>query len=153
MRPRSRRSGLVHLVVAAAGCALLASCTAGVEVAAARTDVNAAGPAEDIAAQSTMQSALVAAKTAYLEAGSYAGVTADSLGQIEPALTFVTGPSTGPNMVSVAPSATTWSEAVLSTTGTCFYAVDGPSGGTLTGSAKAPCSAAAAAQYAIAPLS
>lgn len=150
MSPPLRPSVLVRLSVAAAGCALLASCGIGVETSAAQSDINATAPADDLTAQSTLQNALVAARTEYMDSGSYAGVTADSLRQVEPSYTYVTGPSTGPNVVSVAASATEWSEAVLSTTGTCFYAVD-ESTGALTGSAKAPCSAAEAAQFATSP--
>ena len=52
------------------------------------------------AAQSSLRNTLVAAKVAYTDDSDFSGVTGTSLDAIEPALTYVTTDSTGPNEVS-----------------------------------------------------
>ena len=87
--------------------------------------------AQNRAAQSSLRNALVAAKTAYTDDGSYVGATTTGLAAIEPSLAYVAGGSTsaGPNSVSVAIDTTgttndTWSAASISDSGTCYYITD-----------------------------
>jgi len=135
------------VLAGAAALLSLTACGLGVEAAGAKQDVGAIDPAADTQAQSNLQTAIVAAKTAASEGGSFAGVTVTIMQQNEPSLSYVTGASTGPDMVSVMPNGSSWNAAVMSTSGTCFYAVV-----TLatvqTGSAKGACAAADAASHA-----
>ena len=52
------------------------------------------------AAQSSIRNALIAAKTSYTDIDSYGNVSVNTLNSVEPSLTYVTGTSTGPNIVS-----------------------------------------------------
>jgi len=102
------------------------------------TFLGARNRAQDRAAQSSLRNSLVAAKTIYTDASTYATAGATALAAVEPSLTFVaTGTaSTGSTTVSVNPvSATTWVAAALSASGTCFYIKDVATGpGTRFGS-------------------
>jgi hypothetical protein len=101
---------------------LLLAKRGGEEVADAQvTVVQAVDPAKDAQAQSDVRNAIVAAKTAYIDAGSYDGVTPQSVGTYEPALTFTSGASTGPGVVSLAATGQDLGVAVLSESGTCFW--------------------------------
>jgi len=106
--------------------------------------------AQNRAAQSSLRNALVAAKTAYTDNDDYSTATDLDLGLIEPSLTYVAGPSTGPNVISVLVSDITgpplqadqvWSAASLSDSGTCYWikdvAVGVPGAGTFFGSGAA----------------
>ena len=137
----------ITLVAGTAALLSLTACGMGVEAQSDQQAVNAINPAADAQAQSNLQTAIVAAQTAASSSGSFAGVSVAVMQQNEPSLNYVTGPSMGPNTVSVLPGGQTWSAAVRSTSGTCFYAVVSISG-TATGSAKAPCEAANAAAHA-----
>jgi hypothetical protein len=78
----------------------------------------------DRTAQATLRNALVAAKTHYVDAGSYADATPDTLVQIEPSLTYgdADAASSGPEDVSVYSGAKTkWAATALSESGACFY--------------------------------
>jgi type IV pilus assembly protein PilA len=115
--------------------------------------------AQNRAAQSSLRNALVAAKTAYTDDGSYVnavkGNVNTGLTSIEPSLTYLDpadGDSGGPNEVSVDPSGANdiiWSAAALSDSGTCFYIKDNSTGpGTTYGenaAGAANCTAADAA--------
>lgn len=83
--------------------------------------------AQNRAAQSSLRNTIVAAKTVYTDAGSYAGATNTALAAIEPSLTFnaANAASTGPTNVSVeSPSADVFVAASLSASGTCFFVRD-----------------------------
>ena len=56
--------------------------------------------AEARAAQASVRNALVAAKTSYTDVDSYHNVSTGTLQSIEPSLSYVTGQSTAPNVVS-----------------------------------------------------
>ena len=112
--------------------------------------------AQNKSAQSSLRNSLVAAKTAYSDAGTFSGVTNLTLSSIEPAITFTTGgASTGPNDVhmgfdaAVPPTIfTAWAK---SDGGNCYYIQEnvGASGtkyGTVTGS-PAVCDNAVAPTY------
>jgi type IV pilus assembly protein PilA len=114
------------------------------------TFLGARGRAQDRAAQSSLRNALVAAKTMYTDASSYAtadDASATGLPTVEPSLTYVNGTtaSTGPTEVSVLAGDQEWSAASLSESGTCFWIYDvatGPGtsfddGATCTGTAAA----------------
>lgn len=125
------------------------------------TFLGAQNKAKDRSAQSSARNALTNAKTLYADTGSYISYAADgvtvvapevALTAIEPALTFVatTALSTGPKMVSVLATDTSWYAAVLSATGTCYYLRDSLAPATNPGTmyatgAKADCTATKAA--------
>ena len=104
--------------------------------------------AQNRAAQSSLRNTLVAAKTAYTDDSDFSGVSTTSLDAIEPALTYLTGQSTGPNVVSwdvddvVAGDSQEFSVAAFSESGECFYLFEvgtGAGAGTFYGSdATAP---------------
>src|SRR5256885_8541803 len=122
---------------------LLPACGLGQEAAGAQNDINAIGPAQDVQAQNNLQLAIVAARTAFTDSVSFAGANAAKLAQVEPSLQYTSGPSTAPSMISVMPEdANHWAAAVLSASGTCFYAVVDSAGTSLTGSGKSACDAA-----------
>jgi len=140
--------GRTLAILAVAAALALPACGLGTEASGAQNDINAIDPAADIQAQNNLNLAVVAARTAFIDSTSYAGVTAQKLAQVEPSLQFVPGASSGPSVVSVMPQGPDkWSAAVLSTSGTCFYGVIDGAGATLKGSAKAACDAADAASH------
>jgi Na+-transporting methylmalonyl-CoA/oxaloacetate decarboxylase gamma subunit len=97
--------------------------------AAARSETSAvaeAAAADDTQARSNLQTAQQTASMLYAEGGpdgmpSYLAADAAAMVKAEPSLQYVTGSSTGPNVVSVAATSTDWGAAVLSASGTCFY--------------------------------
>ncbi len=82
--------------------------------------------AQDRQAQSALRNALSGAKVIRTDKDSYAEANATGMRVVEPALSFVDSPaaSTGPNQVSVSASATAWSAAALSRSGTCWLIED-----------------------------
>jgi hypothetical protein len=85
-----------------------------------------AGVADDAQARSNLQTAQETASMLYAQGGpdgmpTYLAADAAAMVQAEPSLQYVTGASTGPNVVSVAATATDWGAAVQSASGTCFY--------------------------------
>jgi type IV pilus assembly protein PilA len=94
--------------------------------------------AQNRAAQSDLRNALVAAKTKYTDASTYATADAAGLATVEPSLTYgdgVTTVTSSPVVISVLASAVTWSAARMSASGTCYWIKDVASGpGTLYGS-------------------
>jgi type IV pilus assembly protein PilA len=112
--------------------------------------------AQNRAAQSSLRNALTAAKTIYTDAQSYATVDATTMAAVEPSLTYAATAatdSTGQNNVSVRGTATEFSAAALSASGTCYWIRENVSTGTTYGSgASTDCSgndaaAAAAARW------
>jgi hypothetical protein len=143
--------GVVALVVAlvlAGGYAVFAVLRDGGEVAsqAAQDAVGQIDVARDAEAQVTLTRVAVAAQTvmAQSETGSPADVTAEVLGQTEPAFTYTTEASSGPEVVSVAAGADGWSAAVRSASGSCLWLRIDPSG-TQTFGSGSPCTGTAAA--------
>jgi type IV pilus assembly protein PilA len=89
--------------------------------------------AQNRAAQSDLRNALVAAKTMYTDASTYAGATAALLPNVEPSLSYVTAASTvAAPKVSVMnpPTATKWAAARMSASGTCYGIQDTSTAGT-----------------------
>jgi hypothetical protein len=83
--------------------------------------VTAADVASDRAAQSSVRNAAAAVRTAYAEAGSYAGLTPETIGRIEPSLSFTDGISATDTNISVAFLDQEAGVAAQSATGTCFW--------------------------------
>jgi type IV pilus assembly protein PilA len=116
--------------------------------------------AQNRAAQSSLRNALVAAKTSLTDNGTYAGATSAPTGlpSIEGSLNYnaSTIASSGPTVISVGPytvamSNDSWSAAVLSASGTCWWIDDvsssGGSGASAAGThfgTGSPCTATAA---------
>jgi hypothetical protein len=135
-----RRATLAVTVLSA--LLVVPACGLGQEAAGAQNDINAMDPAQDAQARNNLQLAIVAARTAFTDSVSFAGVNAATLAQVEPSLQYTSGVSTGPSVVSVMPEdANHWAVAVLSASGTCFYAVVDGAGTSLTGSGKSACDA------------
>jgi hypothetical protein len=116
----------------------------GHEVAAAQvTAVQQIDHSQDILAQTSLTSALAAAKTLYIDANTYDGIGPAQLAALEPALTYTDGPSPNPNTISVATQDSTAGLAAMSPSGTCFYIRDDGAGGITYGSGT-ECTGAAA---------
>jgi hypothetical protein len=88
------------------------------------TFIGARERANDRAAQSSARIALIGAKTIYTDSHSYEAATPEQLGSLEPSLTFTTAPSGAFTHVSVRGTSDTFAVAVLSTSGTCWVAVE-----------------------------
>jgi hypothetical protein len=96
--------------------------TPGVEAPAPVFGGTAAPAADgDRLAQSTARNALAAVLTAYTDHATFSDVTPRELGLIEPSLSFTSGPSTGPFLVSVVTTPSAAGIAVRSELGTCFW--------------------------------
>jgi len=78
--------------------------------------------AQDVQAQSTGEQAIQSVQGVYADTSSFAQVTPQALKAFEPTYTYTSGPSTGPNSVSVASTAGDVGIAVLSPSGHCLYA-------------------------------
>jgi hypothetical protein len=95
------------------------------------------GLAEDLQAQQSLQTTLTTASDLAAGAGGYSGVTPALLSESNPSTTYVSGPSTNADTVSVATSTGTdgsgsMTLAAWSTSGDCWLIWKG-SGGTLFG--------------------
>jgi hypothetical protein len=107
----------------------------GHEVAHAQaTVVQQVDHSQDAAAQTTLQGAMAAAKTIFLDDTSYAGMNPAALAEVEPSLTYTDGPSPALPTISVASTPTAVGLAVMSASGTCFYMKDDAAAGTTYGS-------------------
>jgi type IV pilus assembly protein PilA len=95
--------------------------------------------AQNRAAQSSLRNALTAAKTIYTDTQSYTGATVAAMGGVEPSLTYVANnvDSANQNQVSVKGTATDFSAAALSASGTCYWINEDVSTGTTYGSGTA----------------
>jgi hypothetical protein len=98
--------------------------------------------AHDAAAQGTMGRAVVVALSLHAESGSFTTDLA-TLSAYDPGLRFTSGPSKGPKTISYAVDATRFGAAVLSESGTCWWARIDASGVTTYGSGS-PCTGTAA---------
>lgn len=85
------------------------------------TTVGQIDRSQDVQAQVAARTAESAAAVAYSESGSFADAGPAQLSALDPSVTYTQGPSTGPTVVSVAATASTWAAAVLSPSGTCFW--------------------------------
>jgi hypothetical protein len=125
----------------------------GHEVARAQaTVVQQVDHSQDAAAQTTLQGAMAAAKTIFLDGSSYQGANPAAFAEVEPSLTYTDGPSAALGTVSVASTPTTVGLSVMSASGTCFYMKDDATAGTTYGSGltctgQAALSGAAAASW------
>jgi len=79
---------------------------------------------QDVLAQTSLTSALAAAKTLYMDNGSYDGTGPADLAGVEPSFTYTDGPSPNPQTVSVAMQGSVAGLASMSPSGTCFYLRD-----------------------------
>jgi hypothetical protein len=80
------------------------------------------GAAQDVQAQTTGEQAIQSVEGLYSETGSFAQITPEALKRYEPTYSYTAGPSSGPNTVSVASTASEVGIAVQSTSGHCLYA-------------------------------
>ena len=88
---------------------------------AASGEASEIAAAQDIQAQTTGAQA-VRSVEGLAVTGSFAQITPQALKQYEPTYSYTAGPSTGPNSVSVASTASDVGIAVLSPSGRCLYA-------------------------------
>jgi hypothetical protein len=79
-------------------------------------------PEIDVPARSAAQTALDAAAAALARDGSLAAAGTTELSSLGTGLIFVDGPSTAPQVVSLAGEGNMWAAAVMGASGTCFYA-------------------------------
>ena len=79
---------------------------------------------QDVQAQTSLTSALAAAKTLYMDNGSYNDAGPADLAGVEPSFTYTDGPSPNPQTVSVAMQGSVAGLASMSPSGTCFYLRD-----------------------------
>jgi type IV pilus assembly protein PilA len=90
--------------------------------------------ANDRAAQTGLRHALTNAKSIYPDTDSFLNATPTGLHQVETSLTFATGVSTGPKVISVDNTATRFVAAAKSQTGLCYVIGDAANGaGTVFG--------------------
>jgi type IV pilus assembly protein PilA len=99
------------------------------------TFLGARARAQDRAAESDLRNALVAAKTMYTDASTYASATSLATGLItvEPSLKYDaagTAEAVGSTNVSVSAAANIWAAARMSASGTCFGITDIATGAT-----------------------
>jgi type IV pilus assembly protein PilA len=89
------------------------------------TFISARARAENRAAQSNLRHALIAAKVIYTDRASFASAdeSASGLISVEPALTYVAhgSSSSKPKVISVYATDSTWSAAVHSGSGNCYW--------------------------------
>jgi hypothetical protein len=86
----------------------------------ARPSAVTPGLTTDDVARGHAQIALVAAEK-IVRTGTFADVSTARLAAARLGFTFVQGPSTEPQMISVASSRTAWAAAVMSDSSTCYY--------------------------------
>lgn len=81
--------------------------------------------AQDRATQSNLRNALTAGKVIYADDGDYTGLTAATIANVEPALTFQTAASAAQGSVSLdTPNTSEVIYAALSDSGECWYLRD-----------------------------
>jgi hypothetical protein len=139
-------------LIVAAGAAfvvLRSASVAGDRLAAIRSEtVVAIDRANDAAARATLGRAIVVARTAWAEAGSFP-TDPTALMAFDPSVRFTAGASTGPDLVATSTDASTFAAAVRSRSGACWWVkLDAAgvttygSGGTCTGQAAEAADAA-----------
>jgi len=110
--------------------------------------------AQNRAAQSSLRNALTAAKTIYTDSQTYTTVTPATMLAVEPSLTYAADAvtdSTGQNNIGVLGTATTFSAAALSASGTCYWIKENTAAGTTYGSGTAATCSGTDANAAAAP--
>jgi hypothetical protein len=100
------------------------------------------GRGQDTAAQTTVERAVVVARTLYAEQGAFASDPA-TLSAFEPSIDFTSGSSTGPTSVAYQAETSAFGVAVLSESGACWWGKVEESGTTSYGNG-APCTGRAA---------
>ncbi|MEX0651552.1 MAG: prepilin-type N-terminal cleavage/methylation domain-containing protein [Actinomycetota bacterium] len=103
--------------------------------------------AQNRAAQSDLRNALVATKTLYTDASTYAGATATGMAVVAPELTFSATASTTTNLhvsTMTTPTALLWGAARMSASGTCYGLRETSANGTYLISALGTCTGDAA---------
>lgn len=114
-----------------------------------RSDVTIAGvdgaadPSADAEAVKATGMALIAARAAFAEHGSFLDAGPAQLSAFRPGYTFVDGPSTTLRIVSVASTAGTWAAAVQDPGGTCHW-IRATSAGDISRGTGSECTGAAA---------
>jgi hypothetical protein len=93
-------------------------------------------------AEEAARIALAAAKAAYVQGGTFLAADPARLSALQPGYTFVDGPSTMPEVVSVAADRHAWAAAVLGPSGTCFW-IRAERDGTVETGTSSVCTAAA----------
>jgi hypothetical protein len=89
---------------------------------AANGQMQEIGAAQDVQAQMTGQQTIQSVQGLYAQSASFNSITPQALKAFEPTYSYTNGPSTDPNTVSVASTASDVGLAVLSTSGRCLYA-------------------------------
>ncbi len=97
----------------------------------------------DSGAEEAIGLALAAAEVAFSKHGSFLDATPARLTSLQPGYIFVDGPSTTPEIVSVAATADTWAAAVQGYGGACFW-VRAATSGDVTHGIGSECTGAAA---------
>jgi hypothetical protein len=135
--------GIVAVVAIAGVMALMHN--GGEQVAAnERSAVSQIGAANDVDAKMTAEETASAVQQLYAEQGSFNGIGPAALKRFEPTFSYTSGASTGPNVVSVQPSADGVGLAVRSASGTCFFDLVKASGATTGQGSGDRCVASAA---------
>ena len=115
-----------------------------------RSDVTIAGvdgaadASTDAEAVKAAGMALIAARAASAEHGSFLDAGPAQLSALQPRYAFVDGPSTTPTIVSVASTADTWAAAVQDTGGTTCHWIRATSAGDISRGIGTECTGAAA---------
>jgi hypothetical protein len=112
------------------------------EAAAGQID-GPTGSLTEADAEEATEVALSAAKIAFTEHRSFLDAGPSQLGVLEPAYTFVDGPSTTPEIVSVAATTDTWAAAVQGPGGTCYW-IRATRSGDVTQGLRSDCTGSAA---------
>jgi hypothetical protein len=99
-------------------------------------------PGTDDEAREATRVALAAARAAAAEGGSFLAADPVTLSTLQPGYTFVDGPSTMPEIVSVEGNRRAWAAAVLGPTGTCFW-IRAEAGGPVVSGTSSVCTGAA----------
>jgi hypothetical protein len=123
-------TGLVVLVVGAfanwvisserASFARVKTADGSIAHSSARSPVVAPGPTTDDVAREHAQIALAAAEH-IVQRGTFADASPAALAVAHLGFTFVEGPSTEPEVISLASSRTAWAAAVMADSSTCYY--------------------------------
>jgi hypothetical protein len=120
---RIRGAILIAVAVLIVGALLMFLGDAGQEIGSDnQTTVEQVDAAANMQAELTANQSIRNAMQLAAESGSFAAVTAGTLGAAEPSFTYVAGASGNPNTVSVAATDSGVGLAVASTSGTCLYA-------------------------------
>lgn len=152
VRARTLLLALVALVVVAGIIVVLAVIRAGGETVgdAQGTAVGQIDAANDVQAESTLQRAVVAARTLIAQAETdatspgFEAASPEALAAFEPSFAYTTQASTSPSVVSVAVTPSSWSAATASVSGICLWIRLESDGATSYGSGS-PCTGQAAA--------